>query len=175
MQRERLIAIGLIGGGMLVTVLVGLGLATAPVTLTEDAGAILLPALGAFVVAMPMLLGGAYLLIKTNQPTEANPEMARARALLDVLRGRGVVSLAQVADEMAITPAQAEGVLEDLLRLKIFNGIWDKRNGQAGILDLAVLQTLERCAVCEHSLTLAGAVTRCEKCGTVYARSTEAP
>lgn len=171
MQRERVLGGLLVMLGVGIAALMGLALATAPVTLAEDAGAILLPALLAFLLTMPLLLGGAYLLVKTSAPREASREMTAARALTDALQGRGVVLLADVAAQSGLSYDEAAQALDDLIRLRVFNGMWHAGSGQVSMLEVGVLQALERCVVCQRSLRLQGAVTTCAYCGAVYARS----
>lgn len=163
MSNRRFLGAVLIGVGVAITI--GAGILLAVPTASE---ALLLPAVGVFLVVMPLILIGVYWLLAENNVLEMpDNEMEKPLALFDALRNEGRTSLATLAESQGISAREAEILLQELVKLRIFTGYWQPQ-GVIEVVERSVLTALSACVVCHSPLVIQTVETTCTHCQTRY-------
>ncbi len=170
MNSGRLIGLITIVVGVLVAVLaiayVAINVASGMLT---SGGAILGLAIALLVIVAPLIGFGIYMLAQSNQDAKAQARAADQRRLLDIVRSRGQVDIADLAVEMQISPEALRDMIHQLVGLQVFSGYvnWDK--GTLYSAEARSLRELEKCKNCGGEIELAGkGVVNCRFCGTEY-------
>lgn len=166
----RTVGVILIVVGILAGAVVGILMAVfaAGGNLTTN-GAALGVALGALVLVLPLVGTGIFFIVQGAREYEASQTRRVQRKLLDMVKTRGQIPIADLAIELEISRNETRDMLYQLVGLGLFSGYvnWDE-----GVLyseQASQLRTLERCNVCQGELELAGkGVIRCPYCGTEY-------
>ena len=124
-------------------------------------------------VVVPVAAVGAYLLIRGGrEAAQVQREQAtgvKQRQLLDMVKTRGQVPIADLVFELKSTRDDVQRWVHDLVGMGIFSGYvnWDE-----GILystEASQLRDLTRCKHCGGEVQLAGkGIVRCAYCGTEY-------
>ncbi len=166
----RVVGMILVGAGIAVGVLAGTLMATYVAGGELSAGAAVLGfTLAGVAVVLPLVGGGAYLWLQGAREAATLARLRQERRLLDVVKTRGQIDIAELALELNLDRQQTQARLDDLVGKGLFSGYvnWDE-----GVLyseQASRLRDLTRCNVCQGELTLAGqGVIRCPYCGTEY-------
>jgi hypothetical protein len=126
MNNQRKIALVLIGIGFAITALVGFFLAAGDVSSDR----LIVPALIAFVVVVPIIGLGVYQYSKSDMESNAVSEMEQQRRMMDIIRQRGQVSLEELAAELRVSIGTVTRLVEDLDSLDLFTGYIDWANSR---------------------------------------------
>jgi hypothetical protein len=165
----RLVGILLIVGGLALALLAGIWLATQVGSGELQAGG---AALGAGLVFIPVaLLEGIGLSMVARGATQQREqsEMQKQRQLLDIVRSRGQVAIADLALEMSIPATRLQSMVHQLVGLQVFSGYVNWEKGVLYSEDAASLRDLHQCKNCGGEITLVGkGIVRCRFCGTEY-------
>ncbi len=169
MNTGRLIGVILIVIGFAVAVIAGLWLALQASSQQLTGGGALVGAGIAFIPVALLVGFGIYLYVKGGQESEEESSMQQQRQLLDIVRSRGEVPVADLALEMKISVDRVRNLIHQLVGLQVFSGYvnWDK-----GIIyssDAKQLRELDKCRNCGGEIKLVGkGVLNCKFCGTEY-------
>lgn len=168
-MNSRLVGIILAVSGLALALLAGIWLATQTSSGALSAGGATLGAALAFVPVAILEGFGLYLIAKGGQEQRQTSEMQLQRKLLDIVRSRGQVDVADAALEIGIPVSRVQDIVHQLVGLQVFSGFvnWDK-----GVLyseDASQLRDMKQCKNCGGEITLAGKGTvTCRFCGTEY-------
>lgn len=152
--------------GVLAVVYVAVNMASGMLT---AGGGILGLAIALLVIVAPLVGFGIYMLVQGNQDVKAQARAAEQRRLLDIVRSRGQVDIADLAVEMQVSPEALRDMVHQLVGLQVFSGYvnWDK--GTLYSAEARSLRELEKCRNCGGEIELAGkGVVTCRFCGTEY-------
>jgi hypothetical protein len=166
---SRLIGIVLMVVGFGAALVAGLWIASQVSGGTLQSGGALL---GAGIVFIPVALlvgGGIYLFFQGGKEAQRTSEMQRQRQVLDIVRSRGQVSVADLALEMGVPASQVKDYVHQLVGLQVFSGYVNWDEGELYSVDASQLRTLDKCKNCGGELRLSGkGVVTCRFCGTEY-------
>lgn len=169
MKSGRVVAFLLLGAAALLVVLgvawLGGGVAEGRLRLTGALlGGVLLAAL-----ALPLLGGGVFLLLRSRQEMAKDAEQDQLRKILDIVQSRGKVPVSDLAIEIGINRVEVQEKIHALVGMGVFSGFINWEEGILYSEDAAGLRELERCKFCGGELTLAGkGVVTCPYCGAEY-------
>lgn len=166
----RILGFALLGGGLLVSILV-IGLMTTYYgegSLTAGA-AFLGVFLGLVILVLPQFGVGAVLLWRGGQEAKEGAYAAQQRQLLDIVKTRGQVNIADLVIEMKSSRDQVQKMLNELVGMGLFAGYVNWEKGVLYSRQASQLRQLKQCENCSGQLELAGkGVVRCPYCGTEY-------
>jgi hypothetical protein len=165
----RLIGIILIVIGVGAAIFAGLFLAvqTADERLTA-AGAVL-GALLAFVPVALLTGFGIFMYVRGGKEAEQESVMQKQRQLLDILKSRGQVTVANMALEMQVSPDAIKDMVHQLVGLQVFSGYANWKDGILYSSEASALRDLDQCKNCNGDIQLVGkGVATCRFCGTEY-------
>lgn len=169
MKSGRTVAFLLLGAAALLIILgvawLGGGVAEGRLRLTGALlGGVLLAGL-----ALPLLGGGVYLLLRSRQEAELDAKQDQLRKILDMVESRGQLPVSDLAIELGINRIEVQEKVHALVGMGVFSGFINWEEGVLYSEDAAGLRDLERCKYCGGELKLAGkGVVTCPYCGTEY-------
>lgn len=154
------------GGGLLVFLAILVwalfGLANNDI---ESTGFALLIAL-ALVVLLPVILGGAFLVVKGRSESRDLAAVDQQRKLLNLVQTRGQASINDLVLDLQSTRALVQQSLTELVGRGLFSGYVDWKQGMLYSVDASRLQGQKACPNCGGQLELAGkGVVSCPYCG----------
>lgn len=167
MNTGRLTGVILIVVGFGIAVIAGLWLALQAQQI--GGGGTLLGAGIAFIPVAILVGGGIYMYVIGGREAVHESSMRQQRELLDVVKSRGEVSIADLAMELKVNVDTVKSLVYQLVGLQVFSGYvnWDK-----GVLyssEASQLRTLDKCKNCGGEIKLVGkGVVTCRFCGTEY-------
>jgi hypothetical protein len=162
----KLVGLILIGIGVIVEVLAGLWLFGNVAEGKLQPAAFVLGLGLAQVLALPMLAGGGYLLVKGRQEEADFAEMNKERRILDIVQTQGRVRISELALQMKLTRDQIQNYLYDLVGKGLFTGYV---NWQDGVLvsKTAGEMNTTKCPNCGGEREVVGkGVVKCPYCGS---------
>ncbi|MCU0512899.1 MAG: hypothetical protein MUE40_10050 [Anaerolineae bacterium] len=164
-SRQRLLGVALTTTGFTLAALAGLALSATP---GLSIGTLLVGALLAFAVVLPLLVGGIYFFVRSSRtPDEPESNLPQQVAFADLMRQRGQSSLGALATDLQVPESEVLEIVQQLAALRLFSGYLTPE-GTLVRLETAVVHSLSRCQTCRSPLNLAGPVTLCPVCGTEY-------
>jgi hypothetical protein len=165
----RIIGIILVIGGIAVCAILALVMGIFSTEVTTKSGAILGFAIGALVVALPMVGVGAFLLWRGSQEAVAEAEANKQRALLNMVKTRGQIAIGDLVIELKSTKDEVNHMLHELVGMGLFSGYVNWDEGMLYSRQASELRQLSKCEHCSGDLELAGkGIIRCPYCGTEY-------
>ncbi len=169
MNNSRLSGIILTVVGLGVALIAGLWIASQVAGETLTSGGALIGAGLAFIPVALLIGFGLYLYIKGGQQAEEDSVMQKQRQLLDILKSRGQVAVADMALEMRVSADQVKDMVHQLVGLQVFSGYVNWDEGVLYSADARNLRELDKCKNCGGEIKLAGkGVVACKYCGTEY-------
>jgi hypothetical protein len=131
----------------------------------ESTGFILLIAL-ALIVLLPLILGGAYMIVKGRAETRDLAEVDQQRNLLNLIQTRGQASINDLVLDLQLTRAAVQQSLIELVGRGLFSGYVDWKRGMLYSVEASRLQGQQTCPNCGGQLQLAGkGIIKCPYCG----------
>ena len=131
----------------------------------ESTGFVLLVVL-ALVILLPLILGGAYMVVKGRAETENLAEVDQQRKLLNLVKTRGQVSISDLVLDMQTTREDVQHALTELVGRGLFSGYVDWSRGMLYSVEASKLQGQQTCPNCGGQLELAGkGIIKCPYCG----------
>jgi hypothetical protein len=131
----------------------------------ESTGFILLIAL-ALIVLLPLILGGAYMIVKGRAETRDLAEVDQQRKLLNLIQTRGQASINDLVLDLQSTRAAVQQSLIELVGRGLFSGYVDWEKGMLYSVEASRLQGQQTCPNCGGQLQLAGkGIIKCPYCG----------
>lgn len=131
----------------------------------ESTGFILLIAL-ALIVLLPVILGGAYMIVKGQAETKNLAEVDKQRKLLNLVQTRGQASISDLVLDMQTSREDVQHALTELVGRGLFSGYVDWSKGMLYSVEASRLQGQQTCPNCGGQLKLAGkGVIKCPYCG----------
>jgi ribosomal protein S27AE len=131
----------------------------------ESTGFILLIAL-ALIVLLPLILGGAYMIVKGRAETRDLAEVDQQRNLLNLIQTRGRASINDLVLDLQSTRAAVQQSLIELVGRGLFSGYVDWKRGMLYSVEASRLQGQQTCPNCGGQLQLAGkGIIKCPYCG----------
>jgi ribosomal protein S27AE len=131
----------------------------------ESTGFILLIAL-ALIVLLPLILGGAYMIVKGRAETRDLAEVDQQRKLLNLIQTRGQASINDLVLDLQSTRAAVQQSLIELVGRGLFSGYVDWKKGMLYSVEASRLQGQQTCPNCGGQLQLAGkGIIKCPYCG----------
>lgn len=133
---------------------------------TERSGAVLGFILLFGVIVLPLVLGGAYLMVRGRSETKDLANVGRQRRLLDIVQTRGTIAISELVLELDSTREQVQRDLEGLVGRGLFTGYVDHSKGILYSVEASKLQGSTTCPNCGGELKLAGkGLVKCPYCG----------
>jgi ribosomal protein S27AE len=162
----RTIGILLAGGGVILLVAVVawglLGLSDGDL---EGTGFALLLIL-AGIVLLPLILVGAFMIIRGRSEVQQLDELDQQRKLLNVVQTRGQVSISDLVLDLGTTRDDVQHSLNELVGRGLFSGYVDWSKGMLYSVEASKLNNRQTCPNCGGQLQLAGkGKIRCPYCG----------
>lgn len=170
-QSGRLVGILLIAGGAVVCLGAAGWLAVNLLSQQSDlqAGGAALGALCAAVIVLPLFGGGVFLLARSRQEARQEAVVAKQRKLLDMVKSRGQLSIADLVLELQSSRDEVQGWVHSLVGMGLFSGYINWDDGVLYSAEAASLRDLTACKKCGGQVQLAGkGVVKCPYCGTEY-------
>ena len=131
----------------------------------ESTGFVLLVVL-ALIILLPLILGGAYMVVKGRAETENLAEVDQQRKLLNLVKTRGQVSISDLVLDMQTTREDVQHALTELVGRGLFSGYVDWSRGMLYSVEASKLQGQQTCPNCGGQLELAGkGIIKCPYCG----------
>jgi hypothetical protein len=131
----------------------------------ESTGFILLITL-ALIVLLPLILGGAYMIVKGRAETRNLAEVDKQRKLLNLVKTRGQVSINDLVLDLRSTRDDVQHALTELVGRGLFSGYVDWSKGMLYSVEASKLQGQQNCPNCGGQLKLAGkGIIKCPYCG----------
>lgn len=171
MRSDRLLSIVLTGIGFAIAVAAGLYLAVRLSRGEIGSGGVLVGAGVAFVPVAVLVGIGIYLYARSlpREEPEQESTIRQQRDILDLLRSQGKVSLPEVAQAMNVDVDAVEGMVRELIGLRVFSGYVDWQSRLLVQDDAGRLGALQRCQKCGSPIDLSGGgVITCGVCQTEY-------
>jgi hypothetical protein len=167
-NNSRLVGMILIGAGILVF----LGVAVVSVFSSLGAegsslGGVVLGLVLSLFIAIPLVAGGIYLLVRGRSEAARQTQAVRQRRILDMVKTRGQVAISDMVLDLNATTEQVRQDIHTLVGMGLLTGYvnWDK--GLLYSTEAAQLKNNNTCPNCGGQLTLAGkGVIICPYCGT---------
>lgn len=118
------------------------------------------------ILVIPLVGGGAYLVIRGAAEKRDLARVQEQRRLLDIVKTRGRVSVPDLVLELNSSQQKVQRDLEDLVGRGLFAGYVDWNKGVLYSMDARELQGRTTCPNCGGQLTLAGkGLIECPYCG----------
>ena len=132
----------------------------------EGSGAVLGLILGLGFVALPLIGGGVYFLLRGQGEARELAKVQEQRRLLDIVSTRGQVGIPDLVLEMKSTRDVVQNNLYDLVGRGLFSGYVDWKKGTLYSVDASKLQGQRHCPNCGGEVELAGkGLIKCPYCG----------
>ncbi|MDX2160542.1 MAG: hypothetical protein SF162_04370 [bacterium] len=169
MNTNRLIGIILSVVGLGIALLAGLWLALQVRDEALSASGALVGAVLAFIPVALLLGFGIYLFLRGGTEAKEESTMQQQRQLLDIVKSRGQVAVADMAVEMNVPVDTVKSMVHQLVGLQVFSGYVNWNDGVLYSSEASKLRELTKCNNCGGEITLAGKGTVvCRFCGTEY-------
>jgi ribosomal protein S27AE len=153
------------GGGLLLAAILAWGLLGLSNGDLEGTGFALLIIL-ASIVLLPLILLGAFMLVKGRSEGQELAELDQQRKLLNVVQTRGQVSISDLVLDLGTTRDAVQHSLNELVGRGLFSGYVDWNKGMLYSVEASKLAGMETCPNCGGQLQLAGKGTgKCPYCG----------
>jgi hypothetical protein len=166
---SRLVGIILSVAGIGAALIGGLWIASQVSSDDLTAGGALMGAGLAFIPVALLVGFGIYLFVKGGQEAQQESVMQKQRQLLDIVKSRGQVSVANMAMEMGIPVDAVKNMVHELVGLQVFSGYVNWNEGVLYSSEAANLRSLDKCKNCGGEITLAGkGIVVCKFCATEY-------
>jgi ribosomal protein S27AE len=118
------------------------------------------------ILVIPLVGGGAYLVVRGSAERRDLARVQEQRHLLDIVKTRGKVSVPDLVLELDTSQERVQRDLEDLVGRGLFSGYVDWNQGILYSMDARELQGRTTCPNCGGQLTLAGkGLITCPYCG----------
>lgn len=167
MNTGRLVGVILIVVGFGIAVIAGLWLALQVQQI--GAGGALIGAAIAFIPVALLVGGGIYMYVIGSREAVEESSMHQQRQLLDIVKSRGQVAVADLAIEMKTSADNVKNLLHQLVGLQVFSGYVNWEKGVIYSSDAKQLRELDKCRNCGGEIKLVGkGVVTCRFCGTEY-------
>jgi hypothetical protein len=168
MNSARLLGIVLMVAGFGIAIVAGLFLAVQIQDGLTGGGAVLGGGI-AFIVVTVLVGFGIFMYVKGGQTTAQASEMQKQRQLLDIVKSRGQVDIADLAIEMKASADSVKNMVHQLVGLGVFSGYVNWEDGTLYSSDARHLRELKNCEKCGAPIELVGkGVVMCKFCGTEY-------
>lgn len=152
------VAIGLAVGAWLVA-----GMAEGTLQLS---GALLGLVLLLLFIVLPLVGGGAYILVRGRAEDRELANIREQRALLDIVKTRGQVEISEIVLELKSTRDHVQHDLHELVGKGLFSGYVDWDKGVLYSVEASQLNGRQTCPNCGGQLELAGkGLIKCPYCG----------
>ena len=118
-------------------------------------------------LVLPLVGGGIYLFKKGADEERDLARVREQRKLLDMVKTRGKVAVADVVLELNASTDKVRGDIYDLVGRGLFTGYVDWDGGTLYSVEASALRERSTCPSCGGQLELAGkGVIKCPYCGT---------
>jgi hypothetical protein len=169
MNTGRLVGIILLVVGFAIAVIAGLWLAYQVSNQQISSGGALVGAGIAFVPVALLVGFGIFLFVQGGKEADQESTMQKQRQLLDIVKSRGEVGVADLAMEMRVSVDSVKDMLQQLVGLQVFSGYINWEKGTLYSSEASKLRELDKCKNCAGEIKLAGkGVVACKFCGTEY-------
>jgi len=169
MNTGRLVGVILMVVGFGVAVIAGLWLALQASNEQLSAGGAVVGAGIAFIPVALLVGFGIYMFIQGGKEAVEESEMQKQRQLLDIVKSRGEVSIADLALEMGAKADDLRAMIDSLVGLQVFSGYINWEKGVLYSADASQLRGLDKCKNCGGEIKLVGkGIVTCKFCGTEY-------
>lgn len=122
-----------------------------------------------FVVVAPLAGAGAYITLRGRKEEEEEVEAEKLRKLLDFIKSRGEVKVADAIIEMQADFGSIKEMLYQLEGLGVFSGYVNWDDGVIFSAEASELKSISECKNCGGSVSFVGkGVQKCPNCGTEY-------
>jgi ribosomal protein S27AE len=120
----------------------------------------------ACIVLLPLILVGAFMVLKGQSETQDLAELEQQRKLLNVVQTRGQVSIGDLVLDLGSTRDKVQHSLNELVGRGLFSGYVDWNKGVLYSVEASKLQGMQTCPNCGGQLQLAGkGKVTCPYCG----------
>lgn len=166
----RTLGIILIAGGIIVGIIITALMMVYRGEESLTAGAATLGlVLGLLVLVLPQLGIGAFLLWRGGQEAAAAAEANKQRNLLNMVKTRGQVAIADLVIELKSSKDEVNQMIHQLVGMGLFSGYINWDEGMLYSRQASELRQLSNCQHCNGELELAGkGIVRCPYCNTEY-------
>jgi hypothetical protein len=159
--------ITLVAIGFGIAVIAGLWLAV--LAQQTGVGGILIGAGIAFIPVAILVGAGIYMVVISGREALEESEMQQQRQLLDIVKSRGEVAVADLALEMKVSADKVRALIHQLVGLQVFSGYVNWEKGIIYSSNAGSLRGLQQCKNCNGDIHLIGkGVVTCKFCGTEY-------
>jgi hypothetical protein len=118
------------------------------------------------VIVLPLVGGGIFMLVKGNAETRQMAAIDEQRKLLDMVKTRGQVSIANLVLDLNSSTERVQADLLALVGRGLFSGYVDWDKGMLYSVDAKELTSRSTCPNCGGQLELAGkGLIKCPYCG----------
>jgi len=152
---------------IVVGVLIFCGGSAVVLTTGASTGGAVLGIVLAMIVALPLVGGGVFMIIRSRADAGRQADAARQRKLLDVVKTQGQVDLSDLVFELESNTEQVRADIYKLVGMGLFTGYinWDK--GTLYSKEASQMRAGSTCPNCGGELSLGGkGVVTCQYCGT---------
>lgn len=169
MKGGRALGTGLLGAAAVITLVGAIWIAASFAAGDLRIGGLVMGFLVLLVIVLPLAIGGAVILARGRAEAKEEVEREALRKILNMVKARGQVPIADVVLELRSTRQQVQDQIYSLVGMGVFSGYinWDE-----GVLyseQASSLRELDRCKNCGGELKLVGkGVVTCPYCGTEY-------
>mgnify|MGYP005845702677 FL=1 len=169
MNTGRLVGIILIVVGFGIAVIAGLWLAVQVAAQQLSGGGAVVGAGIAFIPVALLVGFGIFMFVQGGKQATEESSMRQQRQLLDIVKSRGQVSVADLALEMKISADIVRNLVHQLVGLQVFSGYVNWNDGILYSSDAGKLREIDKCKNCGGEIQLVGkGVVTCKFCGTEY-------
>jgi len=117
-------------------------------------------------LCLPLLGGGAFLLVRSRSEAQQFAEAAKEKKILNMVRTQGKVDVAEVAIEMNLTRDQVKEYIYDLVGKGLFTGYINWDEGTLYTRDAAEMRST-KCPNCGGIREVVGkGIVKCPYCGS---------
>jgi ribosomal protein S27AE len=120
----------------------------------------------ALIVLLPLILAGAFMIVRGRSEERDLAEVEQQRKLLNLVKARGQVAISDLVLDLQTTRESVQHSLTDLVGRGLFSGYVDWDKGMLYSIEASSLQGRETCPNCGGQLQLAGkGMIKCPYCG----------
>ena len=133
---------------------------------TSQTGGFVLGAVISLLIAIPLVGGGIYLMMRGRAEETEMVEVSRQRKILDMVKTRGQVNISDLVFELKSTSDQVRNDIYKLVGLGLFTGYVNWKDGVLYSREASQL-TGNKCPNCGGEQVFAGkGVVTCQYCGS---------
>ena len=133
---------------------------------TNQMGGFVLGAVVSLFIAIPLVGGGIYLMMRGRAEETEMVEVSRQRKILDMVKTRGQVNISDLVFELKSTSDQVRNDIYKLVGLGLFTGYVNWKDGVLYSREASQL-TGNKCPNCGGEQVFAGkGVVTCQYCGS---------